>query len=121
MSYDPSNPTQVKAKNRRMRRAEAQKQADVKALWSTDVGRRYLWELMSLSGLNKNPFTGRASMTDFACGEMNMGQRILADALEACPDLYIKAMNEAKAATKQEAELSDRPAPETHEEGEVDG
>jgi len=58
-------------------------------------GRKFLYYLMGITGLGKNPFTANALTMSFACGELNVGQRILADVLASNPEGWILMQREA--------------------------
>jgi hypothetical protein len=103
-----ADPKAVKVRNRREKRAEERRRADILAIWSTPEGSRYLWSLMAQAGVSQTTFTGSALTSAFKSGEQNMGLRMLADVMEVCPEAYIKAMTEAKSSQKREddAELA---------------
>ena len=66
---------------------------DLRWLLSDKRGRRIMWRLLSIAGINRNPFTGN-SETFFRCGEMNVGQRFMADINDYCPERYIEMIKE---------------------------
>lgn len=84
---------------------------DLKALWkeadrleierviadllSTPSGRKYLYYLLSLGKIGQNPFTPNALSMSFACGELNVGQRILFDIISVAPDAWALMQKEA--------------------------
>jgi hypothetical protein len=67
---------------------------DFKWLMSDKRGRRFVWRLLEKSGIYRNPFTGN-SQTFFNCGQMNMGQWLMAEIHEVCPELYMLMVTEA--------------------------
>lgn len=60
---------------------------DFKWLMADKRGRRFMWRLLSVTGLFRNPFTGN-SETFYRCGEMGVGQRFFADINLHCPEKY---------------------------------
>lgn len=66
-----------------------------KELLSGPDGRKFLFHLLSITKLMNNPFTPNALSMSFACGEMNVGQRILADILRVSPDGWTLMQKEA--------------------------
>jgi hypothetical protein len=60
-------------------------------------GRRYFYGLLVRCHVFANPYTGRAGTTAFACGELNVGQQVLADIMRIAPDEYVQMMREANA------------------------
>ena len=72
----------------------SQADLDLKALMEQSWGRRLMWRFLSEAGVNRNPYTGERGATDFRCGEMNVGQRWLAEITRVCPHLYLKMIIE---------------------------
>jgi hypothetical protein len=54
-------------------------------LLSTPRGRKFLFYLLGLTKFMQNPFTGNALTTSFNCGEMSIGQRLMADITSVDP------------------------------------
>jgi hypothetical protein len=69
--------------------------ADFKWLMSDARGRRFMWRLLGLTGLYRNPFTGN-SETFFRCGSMSIGQKYLAEITELTPEAYLKMIEEQR-------------------------
>lgn len=65
------------------------------SLLNSPSGRKFLFYLLGLGKIGHNPFTSNALSTSFACGELNVGQRILADILSANPEGWILMQREA--------------------------
>lgn len=65
-----------------------------RALLATQPGRRFISYLLEISKFMQQPFTGQALTTAFACGEQNVGKRILADMLEVDPEAFVTLMRE---------------------------
>lgn len=66
----------------------------VKAALGTKQGREYLWWLMEVAGIGRNPYTGNALDTSFKCGELNVGQQIQAHLMDASPEGYLNMLRE---------------------------
>lgn len=75
---------------------------DLKTLMEQPWGRRFVWRQLSEAGVFRNPYAGQREATDFRCGEMNVGQRLLGDVTRVCPALYVKMVVEATNAAKDE-------------------
>ena len=58
-------------------------------------GRRYFWNLLASCGIGRNPFSTDPLAMAFASGEMNVGQRILAEIIRVAPERYIEMMRES--------------------------
>jgi hypothetical protein len=84
--------------NRRVRLREQSRKIGVdefaKAALGTKQGREYLWWLMEVAGIGRNPYTGNALDTSFKCGELNVGQQIQAHLMEASPEGYLNMLRE---------------------------
>lgn len=63
-------------------------------LMSSKAGRKLLGHFLEISKFMQQPFNGQALTTAFACGEQNVGKRILADMLEIDPDSFVKLIKE---------------------------
>lgn len=67
---------------------------DLKWLMSDKRGRRFMWELLAITGVFRNPFRGDRGGTDFRCGEMNIGQFYLGDINLNTPERYNQMIEE---------------------------
>lgn len=65
-----------------------------KELLATRKGRYYLWWLLRIGRIGAQPFTNNALATSFACGELNVGQQILAHIIEVDPAGYALMIQE---------------------------
>lgn len=90
------------AEQRRVRQKEID---DIRRLLRTPEGRRFLWRMMSLCGVFRNPFTQNSNQTAFNAGMMNVGQTVLADVNEADVTAFAKMQQEYMSAlmSKKEA------------------
>lgn len=86
---------QIKAASRRLGRNRQQELDDFKQIMSTQVGRRFLWRLLDLTGFQKTSFTGN-STTFFNEGQRNIGLILWADMNQSCPEMYVTMLNEIK-------------------------
>lgn len=73
-----------------------QEEKDLKWLMGTVQGRRLAWRLLARTGVHRNPFSGDRGVTDFNCGQMNVGQWFQSEILTHAPDAYLKMLKEAK-------------------------
>jgi hypothetical protein len=90
-----ADPEQVKTAAKKVRNKRVQELEDFIKVMSTVEGRRFMWRLLDHTGFQKSSFTGN-STTFFNEGMRNIGLIIWSDINEACPDLYIKMLQEAK-------------------------
>lgn len=65
-----------------------------RALLKTPTGRKFLSYLLEITRFMQQPFTGSALNTAFACGEQNVGKRVLADMMEVDPDAFVTLIKE---------------------------
>lgn len=77
---------------------------DVDDLMSTPAGARFIWRLLKLTGVYRTSFSSDALIMAMNEGQRNIGLRLLADLMEACPEKYINMMRTAKERTSKEEE-----------------
>jgi hypothetical protein len=63
---------------------------DLDTLMSTPAGSRFIWRLLTLSGVFRSSFSSDALVMAMNEGQRNLGLRLLGDVMEACPDKYLK-------------------------------
>jgi hypothetical protein len=80
---------------------------EYRKLLRTSQGRQLLYHLLSIGGIGKNPFTANALTMSFACGELNVGQRILADILATDAEGWILMQKEATDAYRTRQSILD--------------
>lgn len=83
-------------------RREQQKRADadLKAVMSTEEGRRFMWVLLSDSNVFSCSFTQDPYLTAFKEGCRNFGLQVFEGLHRVCPELY--ALMAGEAAKQQE-------------------
>lgn len=69
---------------------------DLKWLMAHKQGRRLVDKWLERSGIYRNPFNHSGSVTAFNCGQMNLGQQMLAEIMTHAPDAYLKLLDERK-------------------------
>ena len=84
-----------KLQKRHLREDEMTWQDGIKLVMSTQQGRRMVWLFLAECGVFRNPATANALSTQFACGEMNVGQRLLARITELAPDAFLVMQKES--------------------------
>lgn len=72
------------------------KDEDLKWLMGTKPGRRIAWRQLADTGVFRNPFDRDTTVMAFNCGQMNVGQRLLAQVMELAPDEFLRMLKEAK-------------------------
>ena len=91
--YDPlsgeiSTDLSKEQKNKRAKEIE-----DLRFVLNDQRGRRVINRLLDKTGVYRNPFTGN-SETYFRCGEMNIGQFIVAEVQAVSPESYTNLLKE---------------------------
>lgn len=67
-------------------------------------GRRLVWrQWLSPTGIFRNPFAGNSDVTNFRCGEMNIGQKLMARIHTLCPEKYHLMVQEQQDYDKRHA------------------
>jgi hypothetical protein len=102
--YDAGDPKDVKAAIRASQRWNDRKTRVIQTLMSTEDGRRFVREHLELARIGANPFNPDPLKTAFNCGELNIGQRFMAEVMNATPQLYMQMMAEANQATEPKDE-----------------
>lgn len=72
----------------------AARENGLRLLLSTADGRRFAWLFLADCGVFRNPFNGNALNTAFAAGELNIGQRLLAEITETAPEQFLLMQKE---------------------------
>lgn len=90
---DNQPPEDLKAQWKEADRLEIE--SIISSLLASASGRKYLYYLLSLGKIGQNPFTTNALAMSFACGELNVGQRILFDIISVAPDAWALMQKEA--------------------------
>lgn len=62
---------------------------------NTVQGRKYFFDQLKLAKVGQQPFTPNALAMSFNCGEMNVGNQILARILSVNPQAWIQMQKEA--------------------------
>ena len=93
--YNASDTRQIKAAQKRSKTEQAMDDGVLLMLMSTQNGRAWMLRLLTWCGISRTPFTGEDAPTNFNCGMQNVGLRLEADLLRACPDQFIFMMREA--------------------------
>lgn len=91
-AYDP---TDARAQQDDKRELEARKRlarevevGDVRWLMSSKRGRRIMWRLLDLSGPFRLSFDSNAMKMAFNEGNRNLGNQLLNEVMNLCPELY---------------------------------
>lgn len=113
---DLSDPLDVRKRNREVAAAAKRRQEMVMAVMTMPQGRELIWEILEWCRPFANPFKYDALATAFACGEMNIGQRLIAAIQPACPDLYMQMTTEAgeRDAARRESDSTSATDPGTY-------
>ena len=77
-------------------------------------GREWLWDVLTMCRLYVNAFSSDPTVMAFNCGMQNVGQRLLADIIEAAPELYLAMQQEKMRGQTNEV-------PDAHELQPVEG
>lgn len=84
-------------------------------------GRKFLWWLLEIGRIGTQPYSNNALGTAFACGELNVGQRILDRIISVSPEGYLRMMKESNDERKERDGLLDNQTDDLGtEDGEVD-
>lgn len=85
---DVSDPKDIALSAKRAKSRESAKKVILRQIMENPSGRLWMYDALSECGVFRNPFSTDALATAFACGVMNVGQKLLADVNRYCPELY---------------------------------
>ncbi len=80
----------------------------VKSLLEHVNGRKFLWWVLEQGKIAGNPFTNNALSTSFACGEMNVAQKVLDRIISVNPGGYAQMVQEKADERNRRDSLLDR-------------
>lgn len=84
--------------SRKLARMEKERRAAedraLRSLFATADGRQFLWWLLEVGKFGVQPFAGQDALTNFQCGEFNVGQRIFGRIVETEPAGYFQMMKD---------------------------
>jgi hypothetical protein len=93
--YNASERKDIRAAEKAAKLAEIQRTDFIKASMATEGGRHWFYDLLVRCHIFASTFTGEALSSANAEGERNIGLMIYTDIMRACPDLFIRMMQEA--------------------------
>lgn len=73
--------------------------SDLKAVMSTEAGRRFMWRLLTECKTYSSIFAQNSSIY-YNSGKQDVGHFLIAEISEASPELYLKMQNEQQLKTK---------------------
>lgn len=92
---DESQARALAKAQREARVRESERKVVLRGLMSVRAGREWMFNLLGECGIYQTPFAaGDPYATAFNCGQQNVGLRLTASLVEACPDDYIRMMKE---------------------------
>jgi hypothetical protein len=95
MAYDEKEQKQALARAKKFAKAnEFLIDNGLRSLLSSREGRAFIWWLLQQGRAQDQPFRADPYLTAFACGELNVGQKILARVTSVDPGAYVKMQQE---------------------------
>src|SRR5882672_9145506 len=89
---DPELARAQKRESKAAKARAAQDDAAIQSIMASPGGRAWIQDLLEVCGVFRTTFTGEALQSAFNEGNRNVGLRILAAIMRACPDAYIQMM-----------------------------
>ena len=90
-----ADPKRIDEKKYKEKLFKDKEKSDLKFLLNTEQGRRFIWRYLEFCGVYKSSFTG-SSQTFFLEGQRNVGLKLVAEIVDAQPEMYLKMMIENK-------------------------
>ena len=94
MTYDSSDPKAVEKTAKAVKTKEVARTEGLRQIMGSEYGRAWLFALIDLCGPGQNPFSSDAIRMAFNCGELNIGNQLIAQCNAVSPELYLLMMKE---------------------------
>jgi len=108
MSYDASDPKQVRDRIKQLKVEESLKLALIQQIMSTREGRAWIYSILEVTHIWLSSFSSDALIMAFNEGERFIGLMLLADVTTAAPERYLEMLQEARELTQLE-KLMEKP------------
>ncbi len=96
-AVDAGDAATLKDRIKETKSAEQVRKETVRNMMLVEDNRKYFFDLLEACHLYSTPYSPRDPYaTTFACGEHNIGLRVLSDLQLAAPDLYLQMLEENK-------------------------
>ena len=102
--YNSADQEDVRKATSKDKVRESQTTRDIREVWGSPAGRRYLRGLLELAGVYRVSHVMGAEATHdtaFREGMRNLGLAMISDVMKACPEFYFLAQKEATSARKE--------------------
>lgn len=93
-TLDTSDPKQVEKAIKASKTRDEVRVEGLRQIMSSVQGRVWLFDLIKTCGPGQNPFTPDALRTAFNCGELNIGNQLVAQCHACSTELYLVMMKE---------------------------
>ena len=95
--YDSTNVRHIRIAEKQAKAEEDARRVFVSTIMGMGGGRAYVHSLLVYCHVFAQPFSVSANETAFRCGQLDVGQVLLRDIMQYCPDRYVEMMREANA------------------------
>lgn len=100
---------QQKSDERQERLLRSWEDKALNELLSTQEGRQFVWWLLTIGKWQTMPYAGSDAATNFACGEMNVGNQIFARLIETNPQAYLRIVEDQNARSRTDTNTDAEP------------
>ena len=100
--YNSSDETHVKAQTIKKKAKDQTANDDLKGVMATASGRRFVWRVLSMTGLHQDTGHTDPVMVGRFLGRRALGNQLYAEVITICPDEYLLMQSEAMTKTKKE-------------------
>lgn len=107
LQRNAADPAQVKLAGRKQKETAVLNRAALVAVMSTPEGRRFLWNLLELTGPDRTVYDHSGSTMYFNEGRRNVGLEVKALMLEADEQLYQQMEREMRAFARRQQNEAD--------------
>lgn len=88
--YDAGDEAQVAKRRNKAQIRRDQEKADLSKILDTDEGKRFVWRLLGVCGIHRDPFNTNALAMAAQVGEQRVGRWIETEIAEACPCKFLE-------------------------------
>lgn len=92
--FDAGDQKAVEKQRKTAKQDSLERTETIKKIMGMQDVRKWLFEVLTWTGIGRNPFSSDAMLMSHSCGEMNIGLQIRSAIETAAPELYLQMMRE---------------------------
>ena len=104
MIPNAADPKQIEAASLRSDLSQDQADSDLAWILADAQGRRFLYRILGIAGIYRNPFDSDHSIMAANCGQMNVGLQLLSEIQRINPEGYLLMLKERIESVKRDTD-----------------